>query len=316
MNILIVTPAPKGPTKGNRITAHRWAQIIKQLGHRIKIAESFDGGDFDLLIALHAGKSADSIKRFRKRFPARPIAVAITGTDLHIELHQSKVVANSLKMADQIIMLEPEGAKLLDRSLQKKVDVIYQSATPVSKKPKKLTRFFEVSVVGHLRKVKDPFRTAIAARSLPEESSIRVVHLGQALDEKMKRRAVKEMESSRRYRWIGSVPHGEAQRRLARSHLTVLTSECEGAPSTISEAIVNDVPVLATRIVATIGLLGPKHPGLFEFGDTDELAAMLLRAEQDKGFYRSLLAAGKKLKPKFKPATEVKSWRSLLKRFT
>ena len=43
--------------------------------------------------------------------------------------------------------------------------------------------------MGHLRPVKDPFRTALAARLLPPSSRVRVLHLGAALSEEMAEQA-------------------------------------------------------------------------------------------------------------------------------
>ena len=125
----------------------------------------------------------------------------------------------------------------------------------------------------------------------------------------------RETEANFRYRWIGRLTHGATQKRLARSHLTVLSSRVEGAPSVISEAVVNDVPILATRIDASIGLLGGDFPGLFEVGDTKSLARLIELAESESRFYRRLIAAGKRVKGQFCPTTEISSWRKLLKRF-
>lgn len=243
------------------------------------------------------------------------MVVVMTGTDLHVDMKRSNVVAESLSYADRIVLLEPEAAKLLPLNFRKRVDVIYQSASRVVNPPKKLTRWFEITLVGHLRPVKDPFRTAEAANLLPMTSRIRVVHFGKALSAQMEKRAKRETEVNSRYQWLGRVPHGKAQRRLARSRLTVLSSLVEGAPSAISEAVVNDVPILATRIDASIGLLGADHPGLFEVGDTEGLAQLMFRAETDKKFYSKLLAAGKKLKPKFSIEKEIKSWRDEIAMF-
>jgi len=281
------------------------------------VSENFGGEDSDLLIALHAGRSAGSIKQFKQAYPQRPVVVAITGTDLHVELKNpktAKTIESSLSLAERIVMLEPEAAKLLRPSLRKKVDVIFQSALRVDPKPKSLKRFFEVTVIGHLREVKDPFQTANAVKLLPPESRVRVVHIGKALNKQMEKTANRETELNPRYRWIGRVTHHVAQQRLARCHLTVLTSRVEGAPSVISEAVVNDIPVLATRIDASVGLLGRDHPGLFEFGDTAKLAQLIEMAESDDRFYQRLIMAGRKAKTRFSPAAESKSWKRLLKK--
>jgi hypothetical protein len=111
---------------------------------------------------------------------------------------------------------------------------------------------------------------------------------------------------------MGSVSHGEAQRRLARSRLTVLSSKSEGGPTALSEAIVNQVPILTSRIAATVGMLGGDFPGFFEVGETTVLADMIHRAETDSKFYRRLVNSGKKIKSRFLPDREVKCWKALL----
>lgn len=269
------------------------------------------------MIALHAGRSAKAVSDFRKRNSKKPIIVAITGTDLHVQLKspkESRKVFGSLEAADRIVMLEPEGAKKLPSKLRKKVEVIYQSAVPVLKKPQKLVRFFEVSVIGHLRDVKDPFRIAEAVKLLPKDSRIKAIQLGKPIEPGMEKMALRETRENSRYKWLGAVSHYAAQMRMARSHLTVLTSRVEGAPSTISEAIVNDVPVLATRITSMIGMLGADHPGLFEFGDAERLAELLYKAEKSPAFYRELIAAGRKRKSMYKPSVERKSWQMLIEK--
>ena len=49
-------------------------------------------------------------------------------------------------------------------------------------------------MIGHLRAVKDPFRTALAARSLPDSSKMRVLQVGGAMTAAMAKRARREME--------------------------------------------------------------------------------------------------------------------------
>lgn len=313
LRFLIVTPASKGSTKGNRITADRWAGILRKLGHHVTVSESFDGKSYDVLIALHARKSARSVTRFRKKHPRQPVLVAMTGTDLHIDLGRSRIVDQVLAIADHIILLEPEGRKLLKQRFRKKTHVIFQSATPRSRTPTQLKRCFEVAVIGHLRSVKDPFRAAAASRLLPGTSRIKIVHIGSALTKAMAHRARAESDANPRYQWVGPVLHSEAIRRLARSRLLVLSSQSEGAPAVISEAIVNGVPMLVTRIDATIGMLGSRYPGFFDYRDTDALARLLHRAETDRQFYIRLVAAGRKLKKRFSPETERANWKSFLK---
>jgi hypothetical protein len=76
-----------------------------------------------------------------------------------------------------------------------------------------------VCVIGHLRPVKDPFRTALAARLLPASSRIRILQVGGGMNEEMAARARAEMKINSRYLWLGEQPRWRTRRILARSHL-------------------------------------------------------------------------------------------------
>ena len=73
----MVTPAPLRLNNGNRITALRWAALLKKLGHRVRITQKYDERRCDVLIALHARRSADSIRRFHELHPEFPLIVGI-----------------------------------------------------------------------------------------------------------------------------------------------------------------------------------------------------------------------------------------------
>jgi glycosyltransferase involved in cell wall biosynthesis len=72
------------------------------------------------------------------------------------------------------------------------------------------------------------------------------------------------------------------------------------------------VPVIASRISGLMGTLGPDYPGYFAAGDTVALSEMLLRAESDRKFYRSLKSICKSLAPLVSPKREVAAWKQLL----
>jgi len=69
MLIRMVCPAPPGSLYGNRVTALRWAGILRSLGHRVIITGDYYDEPCDLLIALHARKSAGAVLRLRDRLP-------------------------------------------------------------------------------------------------------------------------------------------------------------------------------------------------------------------------------------------------------
>ncbi len=312
MKICLITPAPPGSRKGNRVTAERWARILRSLGHRVIIDQVYRGESCHLLVALHARRSFASIQRFHRAFPQAPMIVALTGTDLYNDIHASPRAHQSLQWATRLIVLQPMALEVLPRSLREKARVIYQSAVAPDGRYLPRNDEFRVCVLAHLRPVKDPFRAAMAARRLPPSSRIRIVHLGAALSQRMEQRARREMTVNPRYRWLGDRPRWQALRTLAGSHLLVLSSKMEGGANVISEAIAASVPILASRIPGSIGLLGPEYPGTFPVGDTEALAALLHRAETDPVFYRTLKEWGERLKPLVEPARERQSWKALL----
>ncbi len=327
MRIGIVTPAPPGSRYGNRITALRWARILRRLSHRVSISQAYNGELYDLLIALHARRSYPSIKGFRRENLEAPVIVALTGTDLYRDIRTNHLAQESLGIATRIVVLQPKAIEELPPNIRDKTRVIYQSVedklaptgacgrsakTRATKAEARTNGNFDVCVIGHLRAVKDPFRTAMAARSLPDSSTIRVLQVGGAMTGGMAHRARNEMRANNRYRWLGEQPQSRVRRILSKSSLSVLSSRMEGGANVLSEAIAASVPILASRIDGNVGVLGPDYPGYFDVGDTAQLARLLRRAETSPRYLAQLKAWSKRLEPLIDPAREEQAWSDLI----
>jgi putative glycosyltransferase (TIGR04348 family) len=312
LNIAIVTPARPGSAGGNRVTAERWARLLRGLGHRVTIRTAWRGEACHVLVALHARKSQSSIARFRRRNPEAPLVVVLTGTDLYHDLRTSALARRSLALATRLVVLQPRGLAALPRRFRAKTRVVRQSADCPRGRSAPRDGVFEVCVLAHLRPVKDPVLAARAARRLPAASRIRVLHAGAALDVKTAVRARAEARANPRYVWLGSLSPGRARRLLARCRLLVLTSRLEGGANVVSEALACGVPVLSSRIDGSVGILGADYPGFFEVGDARGLAALLWRAEIDARFYRRIASRCGRLARLVDPAAERRAWRRLL----
>lgn len=329
MRICIVTPAPPDSRYGNRITALRWAKILRGLGNRISVLQKYDGKSYDLLVALHARRSHASIINFQRQNPEAPIIVALTGTDLYRDIRTSHLAGKSLDFATRIVVLQPKAIEELRTDLRDKTRVIYQSvedmraqrrtsgkaATTATSQVAPRPAFsdsFDVCVIGHLRAVKDPFRAALAARLLPHSSSIRIWQVGKAMNQAMATRARREMRGNKRYQWLGELPQSGVRRILVKSSLCVVSSRMEGGANVLSEAIVASVPILASRIHGNVGILGKDFPGYFDVGDTEQLADLLTRAETCPQYLAELRVWGKNLAPLFSPAREQRAWADLI----
>ena len=313
MNIQLVTPAPLSLNNGNRITALRWAAILKKLGHRVELLQQYGGGRCDVLVALHARRSADSIHRFHEEQPNRPVIVVLTGTDVYRDIRAHRQAQQSLELATRIVVLQKMALRELPQRFQRKTHVIYQSAKPLRRPQPDRRTCFRVCVIGHLRAEKDPLRAALAVRRLPKNSRIQLTHIGLALDPRLEQFARNEVARNPRYHWVGQLSHGKTRELLARSHLVCITSRIEGSSNVLSEALASNVPVVASKIRGLIGTLGENFLGYFAVGETHALADVLLKAETDDKFYRALKRECARFSPLVKSAREVADWRRLLK---
>jgi putative glycosyltransferase (TIGR04348 family) len=312
MRVLLICPASPGSRAGNRTTALRWAAKLRALGHRVRIAEEYLGESCDVLVALHAHKSAASVSRSFENCPGRSIVVALTGTDLYRDLPESSAAQTALDMAWRIVVLQPLAMEQIPKPHRPKVRVIYQSAMPTPDPEPPHPDRFDIAVPGHLRDEKDPFRTAAAARLLPASSRAHVLQLGRALTPHYEERARCEQAENSRYQWLGELTRRNSRRLVASSRAVALTSLMEGGANVISEAIADGVPVIASRIDGSIGLLGVDYPALFDAGDTQSLASLISRLESDSSFYTDVKELCGGLRPLFDPARELESWKQLL----
>ncbi|TAJ83532.1 selenoneine biosynthesis selenosugar synthase SenB [Reyranella sp.] len=314
MRIVLITP--EGPTKrtGNRVAAMRWARILRGLGHRVRLASDYDGQPADLMVAVHAWRSSVSIERFKAKYPTLPVILQLSGTDIYDYLHRDpEPTLRSMNLAERLVALNDYAPRVVPKHLRKRLRIIHQSAKPPSRPRKPSPRAVIVSVIGHLRDVKDPLRAAEAARLLPPASRVRIEQVGRAYSRQWAARARAEMKSNRRYRWHDDVPAAAVRSLLARSHAMVISSMSEGGANVISEAAVARVPVLASHIDGNVGLLGADYPGYFPVGDTRELARLLERLEREPAFVARLGKALARRAPLFRPAREIAAWRRLLK---
>jgi putative glycosyltransferase (TIGR04348 family) len=313
MKIVLITPAGPTARTGNRIAASRWAGILRKLGHRVRIAAEYDGAPADLMVAVHAWRSAAAIAAFKARHPDRPVVLQLSGTDIYDYIASDpEPTLRSMALADRLVALNDLAWRVVPRRLRGRLQVIHQSAEPPSRPWSPSARSVVISVIGHLRDVKDPLRAAEAARLLPADSRVRIEQVGRAYTPEWAARARAEMKANPRYVWRDDVPAAAVRRLLARSHAMVISSLSEGGANVISEAAVAGVPILASRMDGNVGLLGADYPGYFPVGDTRALSRLLLRLEHEPPFVARLGRALARRATLFRPAREIAAWRRLL----
>jgi putative glycosyltransferase (TIGR04348 family) len=257
------------------------------------------------MVAVHAWRSAAAIERFKAEFPTRPVILQLSGTDIYQYIDTDPgPTLRSMEQADRLVALNDLAWKAVPKPLRARLSVIHQSALPLARPRRPSRRAVVVSVIGHLRDVKDPLRAAEAARLLPSDSRIRIEQVGRAYTPEWAERARAEMAGNARYKWRDDVPAAAVRRLLSRSHAMVISSQSEGGA--------NVVPALASRVDGNVGLLGADYAGYFPVGDTNAIARLLLRLEREPRFVATLGKALVRRKPLFRPARETAAWRRLL----
>jgi putative glycosyltransferase (TIGR04348 family) len=308
--IVIISPALRKANNGNWQTAYRWSRFLREQ-YRVSLDTEWSGSGAvsspECMVALHARRSAASIARFADSAPQRPLILVLTGTDLYRDIRSDASACRSLDLATHLVVLQDEGMNELTPAHRSKCRVIYQSAARLARGTAN-RRTFDAVLVGHMRAEKDPLTPMRALEHLPPDSRVRLIHIGEALDEEYLR-AARELQTRawptlKRYVWLGNRPHGETRQCIRRSHVMVISSIMEGGANVVVEALTAGTPVLASRISGNIGMLGRDYEGYFPAGDEAALAALLERVSRNGRFLARIRAQCARRAPLFSPARE------------
>ena len=277
---------------GNWRTASRWRSLL-QHDFRTIVHSSSDIQtlpETDILIALHARRSAASIRQFRATHAERALVVVLTGTDLYADLAVSAEARTSLDLADAIIVLQEDAIQHVPREHRKKTHVIYQSARTLAPAEKRYDRLNCV-VVGHLRAEKDPDIVFRLVDSLAADSPLHILHIGAPNDEQLATRAHSLSAKSGNYHWAGALSHGLTRAAIKRAHLLIHPSVMEGGANVIVEALSSGTPVVASRMSGNVGMLGQNYAGYFPVGDMPALRSQLEHCARDANYLLRLNTA-------------------------
>ena len=281
--IVIVCPATPESNNGNWRTARRWQRLL-QGPSQVRVVQQWPDASAvhdDVMLALHARKSAASIAAWHARHGAHGLGVTLTGTDIYPDITRDALAMASLDRAASLVVLQEQALSALPALYRGKALVILQSSPqrqPLAKTPRQL----RAVMVGHLREEKNPAMLWRAVRAIAPDAGILIDHIGDALDPALATEALATARECPHYRWLQGLSHAATLQRIQRAHLLVHTSRSEGGAIVITEALRCGTPVLATRIPGNVGLLGSGYTGLIEPDDDAALAAHLLQCRQEQ----------------------------------
>ena len=284
--MVIVSPALADANNGNWRTARRWQELLADRC-AVRITKDWPdaqaAGD-EVMLALHARRSAAPIAAWASAHPGRGLAVVLTGTDLYQDIATDAAAQRSLALAQRLVVLQECGPEALPAAFRDKARVIFQSTPacePLADKPRDR---LDAVMVGHLRAAKAPQVLWAAARQLAGREDIRLTHIGDGAGEPALAEQARATEQAcPGYRWLGALPHEATLERIRSVHVLVHTSAMEGGAHVILEAVRCGTPVLASRVPGNLGMLGPTYDGYFPAGDGSALAALLLACRSGQG---------------------------------
>lgn len=300
--VMIVSPALADANNGNWQTAWRWSHMLRP-NFSAQIASQWNDEEADVLIALHARRSAVSVQRWAQARGSQGLAVVLTGTDLYRDIQSDASAQRSLQLAGRLVVLQELGPMALPAALSDKTNVVFQSA-PRRLALARTTRHLRALMVGHLRDEKDPLTYVRAARRLAAAPDLYLDHVGGALNDELGQACAVASLELPHYRWLGALAHAVTRARIQRAHVLVHASRIEGGAHVILEAVQSGTPVLASRIDGNVGMLGQDYAGYFALGDDSGLAKLLRRCRDDGDFLPRLRQQCKARAKLFEPTRE------------
>jgi glycosyltransferase involved in cell wall biosynthesis len=317
MKVLVTTPYARDSLQGNTVTAKRVVSILLETGLDASVISNDDKVEYaDVIIALHARKSAHFIDDFLALNPAGKVIVYLTGTDLYHDIPNGcQICERSMSLADVLVVSHELTLNALPEKYRKKAMSVHKSIQlpdflgeeKIEIDPNLFT------IIGHLRAVKQPFMAVESMQLLEDSVRVKLVLLGNEIDEDSGEIARSWEAIDSRFQWLGGVEYLQALQWMRRSVATINTSLIEGGANSVGESIMLGVPVLATRIEGNIGMLGEDYAGYFSAESKQELADIMQRVISDADFLAMLREQVRVRKKKFTRENEKQDWMNVLK---
>lgn len=276
--------------------------------YRASIYQYGFGDDSEVLIALNAWRSAETIQRFADR--GGKLVVMMTGSDLFpLDGQIKSETQKSIALADTIVLTHQDHQ--IDTFEHRNIQVIPKSVvlpsvnTPA---PEAASRYRGL-IVAHLRQQKNPF---LYLRAIPYLKNTNLLHIEHFGDASQSYREDAERYQGINYTWKGLISREMLLCELKSADFYLNTSHLEGSANSLCEAIALGTPVIASAIPGNIGVLGKDYPGLFEADRPEELAARLDQFVESASFRQELIDIGKTLAKCLCPERESRQWIQLV----
>lgn len=271
---------------GNVVTCRRWKRSWQ---HNVVIQSlsqfQIDDHSFDVTVVLHAYKCANIVDS--------DTILVLSGTDLSLWCDIANASALRAKV---VVCLRPLG---LDEYCPVVPRCIPQGRPRSLRIPgPMIPGMMTVLVVANSRPEKGVETLLRAAEMLPQ--GIIVIIAGSGY-----------YPSSKNVVHIGEIPEYRASECIRRTDVLVCPSVSEGLSDVFVQGVRGGVPMLCTRIPATTWIL-PCYSGMFEVGDSTELASLILRCMVSWRYRHRLSTELQTVSDTLSEHQECRSWHNIL----
>ena len=306
MKVVLVVPHYHQP-RGNKVTVERISKGLNALNIHTEIVSSTDEttNEVSLTADLYHGFHAYQFFKFLEKSAAtlKPYMLTMTGTDLNHDLYdpeRREDVINTLNGAEAVHVFEKKAKEKLVKevpSLEKKIFVIPQGAADISNNNsiflKEETTFLFILPAG-IREVKNIPQAISMLKAVREKHPyVRLWLVGPVIEESegdIVLELVKENEEWIKY--LGAFPHEQMGAIFNQGDVILNTSLSEGQPAAIIEAMLLEIPVLASDISGNRSLINHEETG-FLYNNDKEFFDYAEQLIQEPSVRENLKAAAK-----------------------
>ena len=215
-----------------------------------------------------------------------------------------------LNTADGCVFQTEEAKKYFRKKLQNKSKIIYNPVDPIFYNTKKSENCNDIITIGRLELQKN-HKLLIDAyiQSLNNISNEKLIIYGDGSQRETLQKYIDSKKMGAKIIMPGTV--NDVQRVLAKAKLFILTSEYEGMPNAMMEAMAVGVPIIATDCPCggPKELIRNKDQGvLVECNKIDELSKAIIKTVNDKKLLEKMSVNAKKRALEFKSEIILKEW--------
>ncbi len=259
------------------------------------------------------------IATFAAKICQKSSNISLIGTDLNIWCKKSiigSILFSLLKLADTITITGNAAKEIL---IQKKIDKNKIFILPnvidsprILKNPKKYDLIY-VGRLAHIKRI-DLIITAVS-KIKKKYPSIKVAIVGSGPLENQLKQYTKKLNIQENFDFLGFKKN--IYEYLSRSKIFISTSESEGLPYTLIEAMTIGMPIIITNVGCIDDIIVHEYNGLLvNSKDIIQIKNAILKLLEDKNLCKKLSMNAIKIKNRYLPKNATKIWEKILEKIS